>query len=72
MSLILVVAANTKRKEANLVRMTSILIKVEMKMLIFIFLAFVSSGAAQKPKVKLSCKTSSSVTSVYMNCWESV
>lgn len=61
------VAAKTKRKEANLVQMTCILIKVKKNMLIFIFLGFVCSGAAHKQKVNLSCKTLSSVTSVCMN-----
>lgn len=58
------VAANTKRKEANLVQTTCILITVRKNMLIFMFLAFVSSGAAQKQKVNLSCKTSASETLV--------
>lgn len=44
MSLNLVVAVNTKRKEASLVQMTFILITVKKNILIFVFLTFLSSG----------------------------
>lgn len=67
LSLILVVAAQTKRKGSSRVLLTWRLITVRMSMLILTLLAFVSSEAAQKQRVK----TSSSAMSVFMNFWES-
>lgn len=70
MSFILVVAANTKRKETNLVQMNCILIIVKRNALIIFSFCFQWSSSKTKGQLEMQNTVIWEFTSVCMHCWE--